>query len=1067
MIKTKVIKRYIQTLPIQDMIMRTDHLAESIQFELVNWIENIDYGAEGWQWFIYYRTTVDPPVVTPITYSISEDGNHVYLLWDVDHNITKRSGNLDFQIRGKRDTSDGLIEWNSSVATINLGRALDPDDHDTDENVLEWYLDRMEQLAQSGVADITAERERAIAAETEIREALQAEIERSVTKDNELEQRLDRLGEGSLEDITKIREDLIREIDRSTKEDIRLNNELLEQSDNLHQEIQAETERAEQAEAGLKSDITAETKRATEAELGLSKSITAESERAKQAETQLAEDLQTESDRAQKAERDLNSKINAESSRAQLAEQQIMKSLGEEILRAKTEEQALRDLIGDIDGNLADKLREEIERATAAEQALQEAIDKTDEALSNEVERAIAEENSLREALTAEISRAIEAEQNLREALDNEIARAEGRETELDDKIDAEINRATLAEENLQKSLDQTSEDLTDKIEAEAQRATEAEEQLRIDLDSEIQRSTTKDEALDNRITEVSADLGAQIQVLVQDLAEETTNRTSADTNLQRSIDTTNRTLSTLRSEFDAEVDRSTQQDTKLTDEIGSLVITQVPTPEAGYSFQFYLSLTRDGVSQQRGAMIGIPVTDAVTGGHFDEDTNELVLDLANGQEVRVPFNTLIQYYRAGDGIQISRVDEETNQFSIKLDTVNGTQNILTTSPDGLRINLGNYYTRGESDGLLATKQPNLLEEEVDPESAISKYQPSVQIDDSNTIAVNAQILSDLLSAFNQSNTNYAAIIQLSSTTVNGKYLGDQTTGTILRTDIVLYSGALVDDHVLVAHGTDGTYRDSGFTIKKSVPADAKFTDTLYYVTTEGNPEGLFTWAEKQKLEGIEPKAQVNVQSDWEADDGDAFIRNKPGLATPEIYGFMSPDDKDKLDTVERGAEVNQNAFSIIVIGDISTPAKSKTDTLTIVGEGSTTVSIDPETNTLTIKSEDVAQADWLEEDEQSPAFIKNKPGLATQAEYGFLSPEDKTKIDQLEDTYLALAGGTMAGTVSSQDVVPKTHDAYSFGSDTNRMKNVYATTGYFLGTPADGKGIFYNAETGGFDFIC
>ena len=1067
MIKTKVIKRYIQTLPIQDMIMRTDHLAESIQFDLVNWIENIDFGAEGWQWFIYYRTTVDPPVTTPISYSVSEDGNHVYLLWEVDHNITKRSGNLDFQIRGKRDTSEGLIKWNSSVATINLGRALDPDDHDTDENVLEWYLDRMEQLAQSGVADIITERDRAIAAESQLRSDLDAEIKRSTEKDQELEDRLDKLGEGSLGDIENLRKDLTKEIERSTKEDLRLDSFIKEEGESIRSDLQRETERAKQAESDLNDKINKETQRAIDAEHGLSESIVKETSRAQEAESALAESVRNETNRATEAEKSLGYKLDSEIQRAQLKENSILKSLGEEVARAKAAEKALRDLIGDIDGNIADKLQEEIDRAKAAEKSLQEAIDRTDQALSSEVTRAQAEEKALRDSLTSEISRATEAEQSLRDALTTEINRAQGREEELDSKIDSETNRATLAEENLQKSLDSATSDLNTKIEAETSRATEAEQELRTDLDAEIDRSTKKDEALDTRITEVTADLGSQIRVLVEDLAEETSARTSADTTLQRNIDTTNRNLSTLEGEFDSEVERSTNADQTLTDEIGSLVITQVPNPEAGYSFQFYLSLTRDGASQQRGAMIGIPVTDAVTGGHFDEDTNELVLDLANGQEIRVPFNTLIQYYRAGDGIQISRVDEETNQFSIKLDTVNSTQGILSTSSDGLRVNLGNYYNRGESDSLLATKQPLLHEEEVDPESSVSKYQPSVQIDSSNTIAISSQILSDLLYAFNQSNTNYAAIIQLSSTTINGVRIGDQSSGQILRTEIVLYSGTLVDDHVLVADGTSGKYRDSGFTIKKSVPADAKFTDTLYYVTTEENPEGLFTWVEKQKLEGIEAEAQKNVQSDWNAEDGDAFIRNKPGLATSEVFGFMSAEDKDKLDTVERGSEVNQNAFSIIVIGDTTASAKNKTDTLTIVGEGSTTVSIDPETNTLTIKSEDVAQADWLEEDEQSPAFIKNKPGLATQDKYGFLSPEDKKKVDELESTYLALAGGTMAGTVNSQDVVPKTNDTYSFGSDANRVKNVYATTGYFLGTPTDGKGIFFNAETGGFDFIC
>ena len=37
-----------------------------------------------------------------------------------------------------------------------------------------------------------------------------------------------------------------------------------------------------------------------------------------------------------------------------------------------------------------------------------------------------------------------------------------------------------------------------------------------------------------------------------------------------------------------------------------------------------------------------------------------------------------------------------------------------------------------------------------------------------------------------------------------------------------------------------------------------------------------YTTAEKTKLNGIEAGAKVNVQSDWNATSGDAFIKNKP-----------------------------------------------------------------------------------------------------------------------------------------------------------------------------------------------
>ena len=50
-------------------------------------------------------------------------------------------------------------------------------------------------------------------------------------------------------------------------------------------------------------------------------------------------------------------------------------------------------------------------------------------------------------------------------------------------------------------------------------------------------------------------------------------------------------------------------------------------------------------------------------------------------------------------------------------------------------------------------------------------------------------------------------------------------------------------------------------------------------VTGKGLSTNDYTDAEKTKLSGIATGAQVNVQSDWNAASGDAFIKNKPNLA--------------------------------------------------------------------------------------------------------------------------------------------------------------------------------------------
>ena len=115
------------------------------------------------------------------------------------------------------------------------------------------------------------------------------------------------------------------------------------------------------------------------------------------------------------------------------------------------------------------------------------------------------------------------------------------------------------------------------------------------------------------------------------------------------------------------------------------------------------------------------------------------------------------------------------------------------------------------------------------------------------------------------------------------------------------------------------------------------------------NGKGLstndFTNDLKTKLDGIAAGAEVNVQSDWNATSGDAFILNKPSLAKvatsgsyndlndtptiPDISGIQS-----KLDGIAEGAQVN-------------------------------------------------VQSDWNETTTTSDAYIKNKPTLATVATSG------------------------------------------------------------------------------------
>lgn len=77
------------------------------------------------------------------------------------------------------------------------------------------------------------------------------------------------------------------------------------------------------------------------------------------------------------------------------------------------------------------------------------------------------------------------------------------------------------------------------------------------------------------------------------------------------------------------------------------------------------------------------------------------------------------------------------------------------------------------------------------------------------------------------------------------------------------------------------------------------------------------------------------------------------GAATTSAAGLMSVDDKKKLNGVASGAEVNQNAFSNVVVGNTTVAADSKTDTLTLVAGANVTLTPDATNDKITIASKD------------------------------------------------------------------------------------------------------------------
>ena len=126
---------------------------------------------------------------------------------------------------------------------------------------------------------------------------------------------------------------------------------------------------------------------------------------------------------------------------------------------------------------------------------------------------------------------------------------------------------------------------------------------------------------------------------------------------------------------------------------------------------------------------------------------------------------------------------------------------------------------------------------------------------------------------------------------------------------------------------------------------------------SDGTTQTVYVYNGKQGSKGDSVESAIQTTSSTESGGKNTVtFKNSSGknIGTVDIYngakgadaatntattttnGLMSANDKKRLDGIATGAEVNQNAFSNVVVGSTTVAADSKTDTLTFVGSNVT-----------------------------------------------------------------------------------------------------------------------------------
>ena len=259
--------------------------------------------------------------------------------------------------------------------------------------------------------------------------------------------------------------------------------------------------------------------------------------------------------------------------------------------------------------------------------------------------------------------------------------------------------------------------------------------------------------------------------------------------------------------------------------------------------------------------------------------------------------------------------------------------------------------------------------------------------------------------------------------------LSDYVTDTELATELLNYVTTSALNTTLQSYATTSAMTTA-------------LADKVDKVSGKGLSTEDYTTTEKNKLNGIASGAEVNVQSDWNATSGDAFIKNKPTI--PTALADLTDDSTHRVVTDSQITSWDNKSGSDTKV----TQTNNSTDTyLSLLLANSTT---SPETTT--VKKSENLKANPSNGYLDANAIRIHSSVSGSETKFARLYSENtvdrryKLPVDKANGSVIAITDDIKDATLSIQ-LNGSSVDSFSANASSNVTANIKAAVNYELMT--------------------